>query len=142
MTNDTNFTNLIKNTMENLKSMIDVETIIGDPIITSNDITIIPLSKLTFGFISGGSEIPLKTNSNLKDAYPFGGGSSSGVSIKPIALLVVKNDSIRLIPVNSSNSSKILDSIPQLINFIEDLCINNSEKKKSKHTSSETSSPI
>ncbi len=138
MSNDTNFSNLIKNTMENLKNMIDVETIVGNPITAPNDTTIIPLSRLTFGFVSGGSEFPVK-NPHVSKEYPFGGGSSSGVSIKPTALLVIKNDSVRLIPINNNNSTTIIDSIPQIIDMVENFCKNSSTRKENSHSSFETS---
>ena len=66
MSNDSNISNLMKNTLENIKSMIDVDTIVGKSIITSDSTMIIPVSKLTFGFISGGSEYPLKNKSENK----------------------------------------------------------------------------
>jgi len=103
--------NLMGTVMENIKGMIDVNTIIGDPVETSNGTMIIPISKVGFGFAAGGSDIP---TSSSNDAKPFGGGSGAGVSISPIGFLVVTSDQIKLIPVSSNNTplDKLVDYIP------------------------------
>ena len=103
--------NLMSTVMENIKGMIDVNTIIGDPVETSNGTMIIPISKVGFGFAAGGSDIPTKTPAEPK---PFGGGSGAGVSISPIGFLVVTPDQIKLIPVSSNNTplDKLVDYIP------------------------------
>ena len=89
--------NLMGTVMENIKGMIDVNTIIGEPVETSNGTMIIPISKVGFGFAAGGSEIPTK-NPGEK---PFGGGSGAGVSISPVGFLVVTADQIKMIPVHT-----------------------------------------
>ena len=73
-------------TMEKMREMVDVQTIIGDPIVVSDKVTIVPVSKVSYGFASGGSDLPVKTNP--KDL--FGGGAGAGVSIQPVAFLVVQ----------------------------------------------------
>ena len=102
--------NLMSTVMENIKGMIDVNTIIGDPVETSNGTMIIPISKVGFGFAAGGSDIPSKTPGNES----FGGGSGAGVSISPIGFLIVAPDQIKLIPVSSNNTplDKLVDYIP------------------------------
>lgn len=102
--------NLMSTVMENIKGMIDVNTIIGDPVETSNGTMIIPISKVGFGFAAGGSDIPAKTPGN----EAFGGGSGAGVSISPIGFLIVAPDQIKLIPVSSNNTplDKLVDYIP------------------------------
>ncbi len=102
--------NLMSTVMENIKSMVDVNTIVGEPVETSNGTTIIPISKVGFGFAAGGSDIPAKTSGS----EAFGGGSGAGVSIAPIGFLVVTPEQIKLIPVNSSNTplDKLVDYIP------------------------------
>ena len=102
--------NLMSTVMENIKGMIDVNTIIGDPVETSNGTMIIPISKVGFGFAAGGSDIPAKTPGNES----FGGGSGAGVSISPIGFLIVAPDQIKLIPVSSNNTplDKLVDYIP------------------------------
>lgn len=113
--------NLMKTTMENIKDMIDVNTIIGKPVNTPDGTVIIPISKVSFGFGSGGSEFEnAKVNNCGK--HPFGGGSGAGVSIRPVGFLVVKCDSIRLLSVEHNNSyEKIIDNIPQFFDMAKDL---------------------
>jgi len=112
--------NLMRSTMESIKDMIDVNTIVGDPVKSFDGTTIIPISKVCFGFASGGSEF---NNINIADStskYPFGGGSGAGVTVKPVAFLVVKNDSIRLLSVDQQNTyDKIVDTVPQVIDIIK-----------------------
>ena len=123
--------NLMKYSLENIKNMIDVNTIIGDPVHTQDGSTIIPISKVGFGFAAGGSEFDtVESKCDLNKDNPFGGGAGAGVSIKPVAFLVVREDTIRLLPIDHNNSyEKIIDAIPQLIDtikgfFVEKECQN------------------
>ncbi len=110
---------LMKSTMEQLKTMIDVDTIIGNPINAQDGSTILPISKLSLGFASGGSEYPQTKDALINNKYPFGGAVGAGVSIKPIAFLVIKKDSQRLISLNNiSPADKIIDGIPQIMEII------------------------
>lgn len=115
--------------MNSIKDMVDVNTIIGDPIETSNNIVIIPISKVAFGFAAGGSEFNEETieeytkkdkdDENIKYKLPFGGGSGAGVSINPVAFIIVQEGNVKLLPVNhSSTIDKLLDYVPDLINKI------------------------
>lgn len=101
--------NLMGTVMENIKGMVDVNTIIGDPVETSNGTVIIPVSKVGFGFAAGGSDIPTRGDSSA-----FGGGSGAGVSISPIGFLVVSPEQIKLIPISANNTpiDKLVDYIP------------------------------
>lgn len=113
--------NLMKSTMENIKDMIDVDTIIGNPVTAPDGTTIIPISKVSFGFASGGSEFCGNAKEPLPK-HPFGGGSGAGISIKPVGFLVVRNESIRMLPVDQDNTyDKIVDTIPQLVDMLKDL---------------------
>ena len=121
--------NLMKSTMESIKDMIDVNTIVGDAIKSIDGTTIIPISKVCFGFASGGSEFNSVKPSDSNNKYPFGGGSGAGVTVKPVAFLVVKNDSIRLLSVDQQNTyDKIVDTVPQIIDFIKSMVKNKSDK--------------
>ena len=102
--------NLMSTVMENIKGMVDVNTIIGDPVETSNGTIIIPVSKVGFGFAAGGSDLP----GGKVDKQAFGGGSGAGVSISPIGFLVVSSDQIKLIPISANNTpvDKLIDYIP------------------------------
>ena len=116
---------LMTTAMNSIQDMIDVNTIIGEPIETSNNIVIIPISKVSFGFAAGGSEFKGETIDEYKKVekeeqiqyrLPFGGGSGAGVTINPIAFLVIQSNSVKLMPVNHSSSiDKLLDYMPDLI---------------------------
>jgi len=122
--------NLMRSTMENIKDMIDVNTIVGDPIKSQDGTTIIPISKVCFGFASGGSEFNNIKDSDLSTKYPFGGGSGAGVTVKPVAFLVVKNDSIRLLSVDQQNTyDKIVDAVPQVIDIIKGMFKDKTDKE-------------
>ncbi len=136
---------LMTTAMNSIQDMIDVNTIIGEPIETSNNIVIIPISKVSFGFAAGGSEFKGETVDEYKKAdkeeeiqyrLPFGGGSGAGVSINPIAFLVITKDNVKLIPVNHSSSiDKLLDYIPDLIekvNSTMNRCIQNKKEETEK----------
>lgn len=117
--------NLMKSTMENLKDMIDVNTIIGTPVQTGDGTCIIPISRVSFGFASGGSEFDSQkqTSPNTQTDYPFAGGSGAGVSVKPVSFLVVRNDSVRLLPVEQDNTyDRIVDTIPQVLEIFKGMC--------------------
>ncbi|SHH35499.1 GerW family sporulation protein [Clostridium grantii] len=128
---DNNINSIINITMENLKKIVDVNTIIGDPIETK-DATILPISKVCVGFASGGANLPEKKNSSLNE-NPFAGGSGSGVSIKPIAFLVVKENTVRLLTLDKkSNYDKLLEQLPNAIDLLSKII----DKKDGKNNSS------
>ncbi|MBD7909991.1 MULTISPECIES: GerW family sporulation protein [Clostridium] len=137
MNNEHPIDNLMKSTMENLRDMIDVNTVIGDAVETKDGSYIIPISKVSFGFASGGSEFPDKSNSDkLESKYPFGGGSGAGVTVKPVAFLVVKEDSVRLLPLDhDSTYDRIVDTVPQVMDMIKDLFKKPSSNKSQKSDS-------
>ena len=117
-------------TLKNLKTMIDVNTIVGDAITSPDGTIIIPVSTVGFGFGAGGSEFgersELADNRAANDGKCFGGGCGGGVSIKPTAFLVVNNNGVRLLPMDGSSSpiEKIIDLVPELINKVNDVFSN------------------
>ncbi|WP_294379749.1 GerW family sporulation protein [uncultured Clostridium sp.] len=122
MSNEERVENLMRSTMENLRDMIDANTVIGEPIETKDGTCIIPVSRLSFGFVSGGSEFMSSKDNSSKDSYPFGGGSGSGVSLKPITFLIIKDDMVRMMPIEHENScDRIIDSIPQILDIVKNL---------------------
>ena len=137
---------LMTTAMSSIQDMIDVNTIIGEPIETSNNIVIIPISKVSFGFAAGGSEFKGETvdeyrkrekEEEVQYRLPFGGGSGAGVTINPIAFLVIQGENVKLMPVNYSSSiDKFLDYIPDLLDKTNNMinkCIQKSkDKEKSK----------
>ena len=129
MENNHAIENLMKTTMENIRNMIDVSTVVGDAMETADGKSIIPISKVSFGFATGGADI---NNKNIsKENYPFGVGSGAGVTVKPVAFFVVNGNSIKLIPVDQVNSSdKIVEAIPQVLEMIKSLGKKNKEEKE------------
>ena len=119
MTDNNHIEKLMKSTLENIKEIIDVNTIVGSAIECKDGSTIVPISKVSFGFASGGSEFSTDKDVREVKDFPFGGGSGAGVTIKPVAFLVIKNDTIRLFPVDQVNTyDRIVDSIPQIMDLL------------------------
>lgn len=116
---------LMSATMNSIKEMVDVNTIIGDPIETTNNIVIIPISKVCFGFAAGGSEFNEETVDEyskkdrdaelVKYKLPFGGGAGAGVNINPVAFIIVQEEKVKVLPVNHlSTIDRLLDYVPDL----------------------------
>lgn len=101
---------IMKSAMEKLKTIIDVNTVIGNPVITSDGATIIPVSKVTVGFVAGGGEYSqINTNNkNFINDYPFAGGSGSGFNIIPVGFLIKENGSYKMIEVDGDGSTSSL----------------------------------
>ena len=136
---------LMTTAMISIQDMIDVNTIIGEPIETSNNIVIIPISKVSFGFAAGGSEFKGETideyrkvekEEQIQYRLPFGGGSGAGVTINPVAFLVIQSNNIKLMPVcHSSNLDKLLDYVPDLMektNNMMNRIVNNKQQETEK----------
>ncbi len=115
--------------MQKIREMIDVNTIIGDPITTPDGTVIIPVSKVSFGFGSGGSDWPNKNTA--KDL--FGGGAGAGISINPLAFLVVSNGEVKLLQMSlsSNTADKMVNMVPDVIDKISGL-VSGSSKKDAK----------
>lgn len=119
---------LMSTTMQKIREMVDVNTIVGQPITTPDGITLIPVSKLSFGFASGGSDFMTK-NHKPGDNNTFGGGSGAGVNISPVAFLIVKGDSVRLLPVDppaATTVDRVIEMVPEVVDKVTDFL----EKKK------------
>lgn len=123
--------NLMMTTMTSIENMVDVNTIIGEPIESKNGITIIPISKVCFGFAAGGSEFSGETlkEYNRKDKdeeieykLPFGGGAGAGVSIHPVAFIVIQDNNVKLMSVDHDSCiDKLLDYVPDLMQKLNDM---------------------
>jgi len=139
MSNEQQVENLIKSTMENLKNMVDVNTVIGKAVETKDGSYIIPVSKLSFGFASGGSEYLHQKENHNNSVFPFGGGSGAGVSVKPVAFLVVKEDGVRMLPVDQDTTyDRIVDTVPQILDIIKSLVKDLCKKNKNNNTGNTT----
>ena len=129
MENKHELENLMRSTMENLRDMIDVNTVIGDTIETAAGNYIVPISKVSFGFASGGSEFGTLAKRDDFDKYPFGGGSGAGVSVKPVAFLVIRGDSVKLLPMDYDTTvDRIVDSVPDLLESVKNFFKPNNEQ--------------
>ncbi|GGP14517.1 GerW family sporulation protein [Oceanobacillus neutriphilus] len=111
---------LMSSAMKSIQKMVEVNTIIGDPLKASDDTVIIPVSKVGFGFAAGGSEFmpgELKSSDFEEHEIPFGGGSGGGVSITPVAFLVLKEGQMELVHMDQHAHlyEKIIDLIPELL---------------------------
>ena len=105
---------LMNSALQNIKSMVDVNTIIGEPIVAGDGIIIIPVSKVSFGLAVGGSNFGDKATDINNQS--FGGGSGAGVSISPMAFLVVSNNTVRMLPMSQTSAvDKIIDMAPEVI---------------------------
>lgn len=111
---------LMKTAMESLKDMVDVNTVIGDPVETQDGTVIVPVSRVTFGFAAGGSEFEPAGSREPGQDHPFGGGSGAGVSVHPVGFLVVARDQIRMLPVDGGQPvHRLIDLAPQLIDKLK-----------------------
>ncbi len=127
---------VMETAMTNIKDMVDVNTIIGDPINCADGTVIVPVSKVGFGFASGGSDFATKAHQhpNTPDNnLCFGGGSGAGITINPIAFLVVSpKNGVSLLPIDQPSYSafdKIIDNVPGLIEKVKEMIGKKNEDK-------------
>lgn len=110
---------LMQNTMESVKNMLKVDTVVGDPIITPDGITLVPISRISVGFGGGGVEFSSKKSG---ESRPYGGGNATGVKIDPIGFLVIKEGVVRMIsvaPPASNTVDRIIDLVPQVMDRVD-----------------------
>ena len=111
--------NMMDTTMEKIRQMVDVNTIIGEPVICPDGTVIIPVSKVSYGFASGGSDLPNK-NGNSKDN--FAGGSGAGGSIQPVAFLVVNNGNVKMLNMEFDGAvDRVISMIPDITDKVGEL---------------------
>lgn len=107
---------ILENTIEKVKDLVNVSTIIGEPITVQGDVTIIPVSKVTYGFASGGSDFPSKSNQEI-----FGGGGGAGVTITPVAFLVIDkygNVEIKHITAFDNAAERLVSLVPEMFDKV------------------------
>ena len=138
---------LMTTAMESIKEMVDVNTIVGDAVQSPDGTVIIPISKVAFGFAAGGGEYSYTVSEEEEEdsrnrdrenesggktvKYPFAGGSGAGVSINPVAFMVVGNGQIKLLPINiNSTLDKVLDLVPDIMCKLEDMFKKKAVEKK------------
>ena len=118
---------MMRSTMEKVREMVDTNTIVGQPITTPDGVTLIPISKISFGFGGGGGDYGKNANAN------FGGGAGAGVKIDPVAFLVIKDGTTRMLPVAAAPMNtvdRIVDMAPEIVEKVEKII----DKKKEKET--------
>ncbi|AGA58027.1 MAG: sporulation protein YtfJ [Thermobacillus sp.] len=131
---------LMETAMESIREMVDVNTIVGDPVQTPDGSVILPISKVGFGFVAGGSDIKLDGNSepthasvdqhNATVSLPFGGGSGAGVSITPIAFLVVGSQGVKIVSLDNQTHlwERVIDSAPKMLDKLSAMMKSGSHK--------------
>lgn len=125
--------------VEKIRSMVDTDTMIGNPITCQDGITVIPVSKISIGFASGGSDLPSRTNKDY-----FGGGAGAGMSVKPVGFLVINNGEVRMVQLseNGGNSaSAIMDSLPDLLEKVSSIFSKDKKEKVKARKSERTEAP-
>ena len=124
--------NIMSTTMENIRDMVDVDTVIGEAIVTADGSTIIPVSKVSFGFVAGGGEYRSECkNTESADRMPFAGGTGAGVTIQPMGFLVSNHDSVRLLPAQPyAPADRIIELAPQIMCEIKKLLKEKNERNR------------
>ena len=119
-----NLPNMLENTIQKIREMVDSNSVVGDPITTPDGVTIIPISKISIGLGGGGSDFVSK-NMNRQE-NPFGGGIATGVKVTPVAFLIIKEGSVRMLPVAepaNTTADRIVELVPdtldKIANFID-----------------------
>lgn len=129
---------LMGTTMENIRDMVDVNTVVGDPVETADGVTVIPISRVSFGFIAGGGEYSAGSSmsknmqtSTPDEKLPFAGGSGAGVSVQPMGFLIASGSQVKLLSANCQTPvDRVVEMIPQMIGDLKTLCEKDEETKK------------
>ena len=122
--------NMIENTLSKVKDMISVNDVVGTPITTPEGVTIIPISKVSVGFGGAGSDFVSK-NVN-KQENPFGGGVGGGVNVTPVAFIIIRGDSVRMLPVAApanTTADRVVELVPDVLDKISNFVDSHTEKK-------------
>lgn len=110
---------LMSTSMESIREMVDVNTVVGDPVKTQDGSTIIPISRVSFGFVAGGGEYAGGLSQPQADGLPFAGGSGAGVSVNPMGFLVCSQSGVRLLSASCATPiERIVEMIPQALDGI------------------------
>lgn len=126
---------LLGTAAEKLRVLMGTNTIVGEPIQTG-EVTLIPISRLSFGVASGGSEFTTKTQ---REENPFGGGSGAGAKVEPVAFLIIRGDSVKLLPVNAGSMStvdRVVEVMPEVVDKVTAFWDKQQEKKAAREDGS------
>ena len=122
--------NMLENTIQKIREMVDVNSVIGNPITTPDGVTIIPISKISVGFGGGGSDFVSKHVNHHEN--PFGGGVGAGVKVTPVAFLIVKEGNVRMLPVATpanTTADRLVEMVPDTLDKIAAFVDSRLEKK-------------
>lgn len=124
--NEKSASGILNTTIEKIRELVDTSTIIGQPIYADGGITIIPVTKVSYGFASGGSDFPSKTKSEI-----FGGGGGAGVTITPIAFLVISDGEVTIKHITSYDNAaeRVVNLVPEMFDKVTGL-VNKAKKEK------------
>lgn len=123
---------LMKTAMESIKGMIDVNTVVGSPVQTHDGGTIIPVSRVSFGFAAGGGEY--WSRSADQAGHPFGGGSGAGVTVHPVGFLVVQGDNVRLLSTDKGDIwESLANNVPQLVEQLQGIWKDRESSAQKRH---------
>ena len=114
-----NLPNMLENTIAKIREMVDVNSVVGDPITTADGVTIIPISKISIGLGGGGSDFVSRHVNHQEN--PFGGGVGAGVKVTPIAFLIIKDGSVRMLPVATpanTTADRLVEMVPDTLDKI------------------------
>lgn len=114
-----NLPNMLENTISKIREMVDVNSVVGEPITVGSDVTVIPISKISIGLGGGGSDFVSKNPNQHEN--PFGGGVGAGVKVTPVAFLVIKEGSVRVLPVAApanTTADRIVELVPDTLDKI------------------------
>jgi len=123
--------NMLENTIAKIREMVDVNSVIGNPITTPDGVTIIPISKVSVGFGGGGSDFVSKNVNHSEN--PFGGGAGGGIKVTPIAFLIVKDGSVRMLPVAApanTTTDRVVEMVPDLLDKVASFIDSHTVKKE------------
>ena len=121
---------LMQTAMASIKDMVDVNTVIGEPVVASTGATIIPISKVSFGYVTAGGDLSAQERKRLLKSgaasetgeFPFAGGSGAGVSVQPVGFLVVSGENIRMLPAQSLGiADRMVELLPGVVEDVKNL---------------------
>ena len=122
--------NMLETTIQKIRDMVDANTVVGQPITTSDGTTILPVSKISIGLGGGGSDFASSKAPNGQ--MPFGGGAGGGVKVIPVAFLIVKDGSVRILPISepaSTTADRVVDMVPDVLDKVSDFIDSHTKKE-------------
>ena len=125
-----NLPNMLDNTIAKIREMVDVNSVVGDPITTADGVTIIPISKVSVGLAGGGSDFVSRHVNHHEN--PFGGGVGAGVKVTPVAFLIIKDGNVRMLPVAAPANTtvdRLVEMVPDTLDKIAAFIDSRTDKK-------------